>query len=59
MAVLAKGYQPTPDDKVAIVQSGQSGGTITVNFTVQNEVIVPEAMTNPTNPPNPPPSPGF
>jgi len=53
MAVLAKGYQSTPDDKVAIVQSGQAGGTITVNFTVQNGVIVPEAMTNP------PPSPGF
>jgi len=53
MAVLARGYQPTPDDKVAIVQSGQAGSIITVNFIVQNGFIVPETLNQP------PPSPGF
>jgi hypothetical protein len=57
MAVLAKGYQPTPGDKVAIVQSGQAGSIITVNFIVQNGFIVPETLNQP--PPSPPPSPGF
>jgi hypothetical protein len=57
MAVLAKGYRPTPDDKVAIVQSGQAGSIITVNFIVQNGFIVPETLNQP--PPSPPPSPGF